>query len=139
MIDRINMGLPVGNLGSILLIEDSMELQTLLSFLLEEEGYSVTAASAGQQALDILKSKRLFSLILLDFILEDMDALEFLEKKDKAHLGEATPVVLCSAHDGLDRTKLPQSVVGIIKKPIDLEEFLAKVAKFNSHGEFERA
>ncbi len=116
---------------SILVVEDSIEIQEILKMLLEQEGYSVVLASAGQEALKALSDDPSFSLVLLDISLPDMFAFEFLEKLGEAGFAQEVPIVLCSAASDLKEMKLPTRVVGILPKPFKIEELFSTIKKFS--------
>ena len=115
---------------SVLVVEDNQEMQDLLKVLLEHASYSVTSASKGSDALKILKSTSEFSLILLDMTLADMGWRTFLEKLNDEGLGKDIPIVFCSAAPEIERMKLPFGVVGVIRKPFVIKDFLQKTAMF---------
>ena len=78
---------------------------------LEENGYAVTAVTNGADAIEILKTRDRFSLIILDYFLPDMDAPQFIECMRNERLNEPVPIVLCSAKDNFETKKFPAKVV----------------------------
>jgi two-component system alkaline phosphatase synthesis response regulator PhoP len=60
---------------SILVVEDEEDIRELLKYNLEKEGYQVSSAATGEEALQAVR-KRLPDLILLDLMLPGMDGLE---------------------------------------------------------------
>ncbi len=120
------------NKGSILVIEDDIEIQEIFKMLLEQEGFSVTAVATCAEALQFMRSDTRYSLILLDNILPDMRALEFLDKLDHDHLGAEVPVILCSGTAELKEIKMPAQVVALLPKPFQIEDFFSAVRKFAS-------
>ncbi len=62
---------------NILLIEDDIQLNTLLKHKLEKEGYNVQSATDGFQAFQ-LYSKLPPDLIITDILMPEVDGLEFL-------------------------------------------------------------
>ena len=64
----------------LLIVEDDTDLRETLKELLEIEGYTVTMASNGKEALSFLKKTQKFShLILLDLMMPIMDGASFLD------------------------------------------------------------
>ncbi|RJQ48474.1 MAG: DNA-binding response regulator [Nitrospiraceae bacterium] len=59
------------NRGRILVVEDEKKISEIVKAYLEKEGFTVTVAQTGQQAISRLKDK--FDLIILDLMLPDMD------------------------------------------------------------------
>ena len=84
----------VPNVGSILMIEDDPASRGALSRILSREGWSVSIAATGTDALAILDGE-LPGVILLDLILPEMDGFEFIANlKDRGTLGKVPIIVL---------------------------------------------
>ncbi len=69
----------------ILVVDDEEVLRNLAKEVLSEEGYQVTLASSGEQALELLK-RASFDLVIADLKMPGMDGMELLKKikeKDK--------------------------------------------------------
>lgn len=60
---------------SILVADDEPDIVEFLQYNLQKEGYKVYTASNGQEALDIVKSKKL-DLIILDLMMPVVDGIE---------------------------------------------------------------
>ncbi|HQP54803.1 MAG TPA: response regulator, partial [Syntrophorhabdus sp.] len=58
--------------ATILIVEDEETQRSLLSGLLQKEGYTVEEAGNGANAIDLFRTKTI-DLVLLDFKLPDMD------------------------------------------------------------------
>jgi len=65
---------------TVLLVEDDKFLSTLLKNRLEKEGLTVTHASDGEEAVNILRSGQKPDLTLLDVILPKKNGFEVLEE-----------------------------------------------------------
>jgi CheY-like chemotaxis protein len=97
--------------------------------LLVGEGWAVTAAGNGREALDRLKSERP-NLILLDLMMPEMDGFEFLAEFRKTPTFAATPVIVVTAADLTleDRRRLDGGVEHILQKAApNREDFLRQV------------
>lgn len=110
---------------NVLVIEDSADLRSLIKLALSREGYDVSLASNGREALEILKDGRMKpDLILLDLLMPIMGGAAFLAEQ-KLHSEIANiPVVVCSG----TRMDVPEQV-GYLKKPIELTELIQVVQK----------
>ena len=64
---------------SILIVDDEVQMRRLLRSTLEQEGYKITLAENGSQALRLSESSR-FDLIVLDLGLPDIDGIAVLKK-----------------------------------------------------------
>lgn len=80
--------------ASILVVDDEFSMRELLEFMLEKEGYAVTCAENGKNALSILKKNR-FDLLLCDIRLGDITGLDVL--KDAKHRYPDSTVIMISA------------------------------------------
>ena len=83
---------------SILLVEDEENLQEALKLNLELEGYEITSAYDGVEALKAV-TKEHFDLLILDVMLPEMDGFEFLvEMRTRAEWRDI-PVLVVTAKD----------------------------------------
>ena len=64
---------------SILVVEDEDALATLLQYNLDKEGYRVTIATDGEEAL-MLTAERAPDLVLLDWMLPGLSGIEFARR-----------------------------------------------------------
>jgi two-component system, chemotaxis family, chemotaxis protein CheY len=113
--------------GTILVVEDDVDIRECYQSLLEREGYRVTTAQNGQEALDVL-SREHPSLILLDLMMPVMSGPEFLEAMRLDSNSFDIPVVIVSAYGELaDATA---GVAGFLRKPVDLPALLGTVRRF---------
>lgn len=103
----------------ILLIEDSQDLQALLSQLLTSEDYQVSQAYDGLEALNMLeKMDSKPELILLDIMMPVMGGIEFLERRLQNPKLAAIPVVVMTA-DANSKSKATLLCANeFIQKPI---------------------
>ena len=70
---------------NILVVDDEEVLRNLASEVLSEEGYQVSLAGSGQEALEQMNQKT-FDLVIADLKMPGMDGMELLKKikeKDK--------------------------------------------------------
>ncbi|HOK04442.1 MAG TPA: response regulator transcription factor [Victivallales bacterium] len=81
----------------ILCIEDDKTTAMTLSRLLEKWKYSVFSASNGIEALQILASKNPPQLILTDWIMPELNGLEFTKKVRKKFKGKFFYIIILSS------------------------------------------
>src|SRR5215471_13743137 len=82
---------------SILLIEDEVDIRTILKDALEWEGYCVYTASNGKEGIDLLTKIPPPSLILLDLMMPVMNGWEFADALDVDRACRDIPIVILSA------------------------------------------
>jgi CheY-like chemotaxis protein len=115
----------------ILLVEDDKDIQASLLDLLELEGYAARGAFDGEQALDVLhECEELPSLILLDLMMRGMGGKDFREAQVKDPKLADIPVVIMSADGRPAEHLIKAGVAGYLRKPADVDEILAVVARY---------
>ncbi len=112
----------------ILLVEDEQSLAKGLQFNLEAEGYKVTWASDGQQALDLL-AERSYDLVILDIMLPYHDGFEIAEFVRRQ--SRQIPILFLTARQRMDdRLKgLQLGADDYLTKPFSLDELLLRVRR----------
>ncbi|MCI6581457.1 MAG: response regulator transcription factor [Oscillospiraceae bacterium] len=107
----------------IMIIDDDAHISEMLSESLKNEGYTVSAAYSGTEALLLLSGSKP-DIILLDLMLPGLSGEELLPKiKD-------IPVIVVSAKaDVTDKVELLlNGAADYITKPFDIQELLARIA-----------
>lgn len=116
----------------ILLVEDEETLRSSLKLNFELEGYDVTTAVRGSEALDRIRGAR-FDGIILDVMLPDVDGFTICETIRLE--GNATPVLFLTArtlpHERIRGLRSGEDYLG---KPFELEELLLRVGKLVARG-----
>jgi CheY-like chemotaxis protein len=114
----------------ILIIEDALEIQTLLGRLLESEGYDTLRASNGQEALDILSaSAKVPDLILLDLMMPVMDGFEFRKKQLQIPKFAGIRVVVMTADGNIEAKSKQVNANEFLRKPLDVDNLLDVIEK----------
>ena len=90
-----------GQAYSILVVDDNEMNRDLLTRRLERQGYRVTTAVDGQEALDVL-SRQEFSLVLLDIMLPVINGYQVLEQMKADQKSSHIPVIITTALDEAD-------------------------------------
>jgi len=87
--------------ATVLVVEDSPELQNYLRLLLELDRYQVEIAGNGEEALQRLEGGCSPRVVLLDMQMPGMDGLETLRILRQLH--PAAKVIMCSGVDDPDK------------------------------------
>lgn len=122
--------MPCQNACPILVVEDNQEVRELEVALLETEGYEVTSASNGKEALDLLSSIKKPCVVLLDLMMPVMNGRQFLSAIKEDTALSPIPVVIVSAVSDRSDTA---GAVGFVPKPIKIDELLDNVSRFCRH------
>jgi CheY-like chemotaxis protein len=117
----------------ILIVEDDFAIRHTLANVLTEEGYDVTAAADGREALSLLAEGGFRPrLIVLDLWMPSMNGLEFRElQKDYARWADI-PVLVITASQVLPSELASLGLTNVLQKPLQLEELLAKAEELMS-------
>ena len=108
----------------ILVVEDNIEMGTLLCDFLKAEGYSVNHCTDGESALRAFESDA--RLVVLDVMLPNLDGFGVCKKIRET---SNAPIIIVSAKTEKD-DKLNGLILGAddyIEKPYDIEILLAKI------------
>ncbi|HEX5929810.1 MAG TPA: response regulator transcription factor [Solirubrobacterales bacterium] len=109
----------------ILLVDDEQSIQTLLSYPLRKDGYHVTSALDGGEALQRFEEGR-FDLVILDLMLPRIDGVEVCRQL-RSH--SQVPIIMLTAK-GSETDKVAGLEVGAddyITKPFSMREFRSRV------------
>jgi DNA-binding NtrC family response regulator len=114
--------------NKILVVDDEDALRTVLAAELEGEGYQVTTAADGQEAINILSSAG-FDLILLDIKMPNVDGFEVLKLAKERH--PATKIIMLTGFADL-KNAIESKKLGaedFVSKPYDLVDLLTTVER----------
>jgi DNA-binding response OmpR family regulator len=109
----------------ILLVDDEQSIQTLLSYPLRKDGYHVTSALDGGEALQRFEEGR-FDLVILDLMLPRLDGVEVCRQLRSQ---SQVPIIMLTAK-GAETDKVAGLEVGAddyITKPFSMREFRSRV------------
>jgi CheY-like chemotaxis protein len=110
----------------VLVVDDDPDILEAICDILDSEGYRVTRARHGAEALERLQAERP-SLILLDLMMPVMDGLAFANALRERRLDPEIPIVVISA-DGNPQKAASIGARGFLAKPFDIEALLSHVA-----------
>jgi DNA-binding response OmpR family regulator len=110
----------------ILVVEDDRKLARFLIRVLTEEGYTADACASGVDAIEQAASG-VYGLVILDWMLPDVDGLETCRRLRRA--GLTLPVMMLTA-----RGEVQERVLGLkagaddyLVKPFEVDELVARV------------
>lgn len=110
-------------MADILIVDDDLNIGNLLEEILTKEGYAVSRAYSGTEAVLFVRQKKP-DLVLLDMMLPGIGGEEVLP-----HL-KGIPVIVVSAKLDVDEKvgMLLQGAADYVTKPFDVRELLARIA-----------
>jgi two-component system phosphate regulon response regulator PhoB len=112
----------------VLVVEDEDSLATLLQYNLQKEGYDVTLAGDGEEAL-LMVEERLPDLIVLDWMLPKVSGIEVCRRLRQRNETRNVPVVMLTARgEESDRVRgLDTGADDYVVKPFSMTELTARI------------
>jgi CheY-like chemotaxis protein len=109
----------------VLVIDDDPSARALTRAMLEKEGWAVTEAENGIDALKLMETERP-SLIFLDLMMPEMDGFAFAAEVGRRPEWRSIPIVVLTSQDlsNDDRRRLNGHVETILRKHGDSREAL---------------
>lgn len=113
----------------ILIVEDNAVSAKLAECLLQKAGYETVVAQNGKEALANLPTIRNLQLIITDFMMPEMDGLEFIAKTKALPAYRDIPVIMLSAHHEVSTVRTARSLGcdSFLVKPVDKHQLLERV------------
>ncbi len=116
---------------TILIVDDSTSLRTVVKLALQRAGYDVLEASDGKQGLEQLDRAPKVNLIVSDVNMPNMDGITFLTQVKQRPRHKFTPVIMLTT-EGQEARKAQGKAAGArawITKPFDPPRLLDAVSK----------
>ena len=112
----------------VLLADDNADMREYVSRLLRAQGYQVTTAHDGQEALDLARSET-FDLVLSDVMMPRLDGFGLLRAIRADRDLASTPVIMLSARAAEEATVegIEAGADDYITKPFSARELLARI------------
>ncbi len=113
---------------AVLVVDDERSMREMLDMLLRNEGYEVTLACDGAEAVEILGQKS-FDVVLTDLRMPRANGITVLEEAKK--ISSATQVILVTAHGTHQSASLAMAsgAFDYIEKPFDVDEVRFQVRR----------
>jgi CheY-like chemotaxis protein len=114
----------------LLVVEDDPDIREALRLVLETEGYPVTTAGDGAEAMRQLQAATPPCLILLDLMMPVMDGWQFRDAQQRDPALAAIPVVVISADGRVPQKAASIGAAGYLKKPVDFDTLVDVVRRY---------
>ena len=114
--------------GSILVVDDEHAILQVARGILEECGYRVFTAGAGDDALEIFSRNYTdIDMVLLDLSMPGMSGLEVFDRMKVTYPGVKVMLVSGFLEDDILKDALSRGISGFLQKPYSAEELSIKV------------
>lgn len=109
----------------ILIVDDEKEITNGLCLFLKKEGYEVSAAFDGKQALQKIKDDDP-DIVILDLMMPKLNGFEVLERMRKECTDKWRPVIIMSAKDEMDSWRKCHDLEAdlYLTKPCSIDDIL---------------
>jgi two-component system nitrogen regulation response regulator NtrX len=122
----------------ILIVDDEQAIRQTLQGVLEDEGYTVSAAESGAECLAELQ-RHSYDVVLLDIWMEGMDGMEALARIQEIAFEDRPATVMISGH-GTVETAVRATKLGafdFLEKPLTIEKVAVVVKNALHHRRLE--
>jgi two-component system alkaline phosphatase synthesis response regulator PhoP len=112
---------------TILVVDDEKDIVELLAYNLAKEGFDISTARNGKEALEKLKRKP--DLVILDVMMPEMNGLQVIQEMRKDKHTSSIPVILLTAK-GSETDEIVGLEIGAddyIVKPVKIGKIIARV------------
>lgn len=120
----------------ILVVDDDAGVRALLVVYLRRQGFDVTDARNGREALAGMRAGGV-DLVLLDLMMPEVSGMEVLRERATVPFLQQIPVIVVSAKFKCEQI-LDKLVSAVISKPFDLETLLTTVKACLKHADLPR-
>ena len=130
----------MNNKPRVLLIDDEPDILEVMSMMLTRDGFEISLAASGEEALGILKS-HVFDVVVCDFMMPKMDGITMLKKvranKDytpyiffsgNADDSHGTKMVGLGAYELLPKTQI-KNLSEVVRKTIQHNESIKNLGE----------
>ncbi|MBT1072694.1 response regulator [Pelotalea chapellei] len=112
----------------ILIVDDEENARNGLAKLLSREGYEISTAANGHEALNYLRSREV-ELIITDINMPEMNGITFLRELNRTH--PASNVIMVTAYGEVESyiEAMNLGAFEYVNKPVKVEELIKIIAK----------
>ena len=122
---------PRRRLPHLVVVDDEPSIREICVDVLSSEGYEVSTADNGREAVDLLASKPA-DLVLMDIMMPVLDGVTACKLLRENEQTRDIPVVIMSASHNIHSqiSELQHMASAVVPKPFDFDELLNTVRRF---------
>jgi CheY-like chemotaxis protein len=114
----------------ILVVDDDEDVRTMLCIVLSAEGYRVTGAADGLEALALIRRDGPPALVLVDLMMPRMNGEDLIKTMTQDPMLARVPVAIISGQMTTRTPAQAPAVIARLVKPVEIDELLTLVQRF---------
>lgn len=114
-------------MAKILIAEDDSSMRGFLQLALKKAGHEVTVAEDGTEALDILKRRQDFNLLLADIVMPGMDGIELSQRATDMAPDMKVMFITGFAAVAMSNQSQEPHNARVLSKPFHLKELVSQI------------
>ena len=122
-------------MAKVLLIDDNIDMQKMLTVVLKKQGHEIVAAERGQQGIDFALSQP-FNVIVLDVMMPDMNGYDVARRLRAEPSTKDLPIIILTARAQPvdEQAALEAGADAYMAKPVDIAELNNKIQELTALG-----
>jgi DNA-binding response OmpR family regulator len=116
-------------MGGVLIVEDDDDIRFDLAAILRIKGFTVEDAENGRAALELLSTRELPCVIILDLMMPVMNGWELAAALEADARLAAIPVIVMTGAGHVEQHRATLSAAAVLSKPFELDQLLALVGR----------
>lgn len=114
-------------MNKILFVDDDPGMRETVRDILAEKGYEIVVAQDGNETIKLAKDSKP-DLIVLDYLLPDINGSEVCKILKKNPETEHIPVIIVTAYPDQKEESLRAGAIDFVTKPIDNTDLLLRIS-----------
>jgi two-component system response regulator PilR (NtrC family) len=114
--------------STILVVDDELSMRELLEYMLTKEGYQVTCAKSGREAIELLEKDH-FDMMLCDIRLGDITGLDVLRAAKKTDSDIVSIMISAYASTESAVEAMNEGAYDYVPKPFNTDELMDTIVK----------
>ncbi len=110
----------------ILYADDDVDIQELIKGILTREGYEVTIAKDGNEAVNLTKSFKP-DVVILDFQMPGLNGTEVCQALKKDEETKNIPIIMLTAYPSEKENSLSAGAIDFLNKPIEKTDLILRI------------
>src|SRR3972149_11844921 len=122
-------------MANILLIDDNIDMQKMLTVVLKRQGHEVASAACGLDGIDLALNHP-FNIIVLDVMMPDMNGYEVARRLRSDPRTKDLPIIILTARaQSVDQqAAMEAGADAYFAKPVDIAELNNRIQELTTMG-----